>query len=234
MTQVWSDDSIESKSDLLVLLALADWANDEGRCWPAIERLAKKSRCSLRSAQDTIRGLVESGKLEVDYQAGPKGVNIYIVYPSEQNKAQIGGGAEFAGGVQLAAEKVYEKPYKIPAQICTQTIMNRQEPPGTRKEKLKKRKISDIPFKKPTQEEVRSYMLEIHMDDVSEEFIEYYEAKGWMIGKKPMENWKLSVQTWKRNRKQTQQFQNPRANNDIHLFSEEEIERAQKRAGLPY
>jgi len=42
-------------TDKLVLLALADCANDEGHCWPSIATIARKSGVSERSVQRAIR-----------------------------------------------------------------------------------------------------------------------------------------------------------------------------------
>lgn len=44
MTKVWESDAIANQGDLCILLALADWADDEGSCWPSLRRLAKKAR----------------------------------------------------------------------------------------------------------------------------------------------------------------------------------------------
>lgn len=38
----------------LVLIALADMADDDGVCWPAMKKVAKKSLCSKRTAQRAI------------------------------------------------------------------------------------------------------------------------------------------------------------------------------------
>ena len=38
----------------LVLIALADMADDDGICWPAMKKVAKKSLCSKRTAQRAI------------------------------------------------------------------------------------------------------------------------------------------------------------------------------------
>jgi len=44
MSDVWADAAITNQSELLVLLAIADYANDEGEAWPSIESIATKSR----------------------------------------------------------------------------------------------------------------------------------------------------------------------------------------------
>ena len=55
----------------------------------------------------------------------------------------------------------------------------------------------DTKFKKPTIEEIALYMEEKGMNNVSERFYNFYEAKGWMIGKNKIKNWKACVSTWK-------------------------------------
>ena len=42
-------------------------------------------------------------------------------------------------------------------------------------------------------------MQEQGMDDLSEKFVNFYEAKGWQIGKNKMKDWKAAVRTWKSN-----------------------------------
>lgn len=54
-------------------------------------------------------------------------------------------------------------------------------------------------FVKPTIEELRDYMNSIDMLDVSHKFFDFYESKGWMIGKNKMKDWKSAVRTWKPN-----------------------------------
>lgn len=65
----------------LVLLAIADCANDEGgNAWPSMATIALK--CGLeseRSAQRHVRSLVEMGELRVDANMGRRGSNLYHV-----------------------------------------------------------------------------------------------------------------------------------------------------------
>jgi len=59
MSQVWEDTRIGSQAELLVLLALADHARDDGLCWPSMRSIAGKARIEERSAQRIIRRLIE-------------------------------------------------------------------------------------------------------------------------------------------------------------------------------
>ena len=63
-------------------------------------------------------------------------------------------------------------------------------------------------FTKPTQDQIREYMLEQKMNDESERFYNYYEAVGWKVGRNPMKNWKAAVITWKKNQQPVQTINN--------------------------
>lgn len=55
-------------------------------------------------------------------------------------------------------------------------------------------------FKKPTLEEVKEYCEERNNGIDAETFINFYESKGWMVGKNKMKDWKASVRTWEKSR----------------------------------
>ncbi len=77
MTAVWALDLPDSEK--IVLLALADCANDEGHCWPGMTSLAKKCSKSDRTVQKSIQALVDAGHLARREVPG-KGCN-YTVHP---------------------------------------------------------------------------------------------------------------------------------------------------------
>jgi hypothetical protein len=58
----------------------------------------------------------------------------------------------------------------------------------------KKRKV----FRVPTSAEVYEYMLEKGFDrkEESEKFCNFYESKGWAVGKTKMKNWKAAASNW--------------------------------------
>lgn len=53
-------------------------------------------------------------------------------------------------------------------------------------------------FVKPTVEEIRAYITEKGYNVDAEYFYDFYESKGWVIGKSPMKDWRASVRTWVR------------------------------------
>jgi len=64
--------------------------------------------------------------------------------------------------------------------------------------KVRKGKNIKIP---PTLEEVTAYCKERSNNVDPQTFIDFYESKGWMVGKNKMKDWKACVRTWEKNRK---------------------------------
>lgn len=58
-------------------------------------------------------------------------------------------------------------------------------------------------FTPPTIEEVSSYIAEKGYSVDADRFIDFYESKGWMVGKNKMKDWKASVRTWQNSRKES-------------------------------
>lgn len=54
-------------------------------------------------------------------------------------------------------------------------------------------------FVPPTVEEVSQYCIENKIDVDPDKFFNFYEAKGWYVGKNKMKNWKAAIRTWERN-----------------------------------
>lgn len=66
-------------------------------------------------------------------------------------------------------------------------------------EKDNKRSAQYKRFVPPTVDEVRAYCEERGNNIDAESFVDYYTSTGWLVGKKPMKDWKASVRTWERN-----------------------------------
>lgn len=53
-------------------------------------------------------------------------------------------------------------------------------------------------FRPPTVDEVKAYCDERGNSVDAQSFVDFYESKGWMIGKNKMKDWKAAVRTWER------------------------------------
>ena len=66
MAQLWDNEDHDlSGSKLLVVLCLADHSNDDGVCWPSINRIAKRTRIDRRSVMRNLQALEEMGYITV-------------------------------------------------------------------------------------------------------------------------------------------------------------------------
>jgi hypothetical protein len=65
----------------LVLIKLADNANDHGECWPSYQHVADQCEMCKRSAVYHINSLIDDGLIHRSYRKGPKGnsTNIYVL-----------------------------------------------------------------------------------------------------------------------------------------------------------
>lgn len=57
-------------------------------------------------------------------------------------------------------------------------------------------------FCPPTVEEVQAYCLERNNKVDAHAFVDFYTSKNWMVGKNKMTDWKASVRTWERQKRQ--------------------------------
>lgn len=66
-------------------------------------------------------------------------------------------------------------------------------------------KKSNSHFQKPSLEDVRAYCISRSNKVDPEQFFNFYESKGWIIGKSPMKDWRAAVRTWEKREKEIPQ-----------------------------
>lgn len=64
-------------------------------------------------------------------------------------------------------------------------------------------------FIKPTIVEIEEFCKKHNYQVDAERFFNYYESKGWVVGKSPMKDWKSAVRTWVSNQKSSQPSSTP-------------------------
>lgn len=75
-------------------------------------------------------------------------------------------------------------------------LRNKNNNMGVPAEAPERKRYARKPFIPPTVEEVRAYCTERGNNVDPQAFIDFYESKGWMIGKNKMKDWKAAVRTW--------------------------------------
>lgn len=86
-----------------MLLAIADHSNDDGVCWPSVERLANKCRITKRHTKRVIQQLKEDGEIALDIGGGRGRTTLYTVILDK-------------GDVDVTVSEEQEKKGDIPAQ----------------------------------------------------------------------------------------------------------------------
>lgn len=117
MTLAWALDLPDSQK--IVLLALADCANDEGHCWPSMKTLADKCSKGERTVQGVIKELVSAGHLSREEVVG-KGCK-YIVHPRSDCAPQ-------SSRPRRQRREPPQPPHPTPAAAADKPSKNHQEP----------------------------------------------------------------------------------------------------------
>ena len=90
MSQVWNIE-IEDSTTKLTLMALADFSDDEGYCYPSYEVLAKKISKSKRTAIRAVEKLAELGFLQKEKRElndGTSRTNLYKIVSENERVTQ--------------------------------------------------------------------------------------------------------------------------------------------------
>jgi len=86
--------------------------------------------------------------------------------------------------------------FKINEQQVIKLLNNLSATNLTSINKNKEIKIINKLFTIPNISEVESYCLERKNSIEAESFINFYDSKGWMVGKNKMKDWRACIRTW--------------------------------------
>jgi len=144
MTDVWRR-SQHSGSHLLMMLALADFSDDQGNCYPAVTTLAEKCRMKPRNANLVLATLRDSGELQIRLNEGPKGTNRYRIMLAALGGVQRATGLQNLAGLQpdagVQGATGMQPATATPVAACSKPLqpatdepsLNHQEPSGRRR-----------------------------------------------------------------------------------------------------
>jgi len=182
---------LEDKCAPLYVIRL--WAHCQNRKthrFPRVNPAITKAICKAPQKAD----IFESAMIEAGFIVIEDGdiiahewdvVNAYLI--NSWNNGKKGG---------RPSKKTQNKPTGNPKQTQTEPI--REEKIGEDKSRVKKKGSRFAP---PTPEELKEYVSEYSVKSGKQEidcqhFINFYESKGWMVGKNKMKDWKASARTW--------------------------------------
>lgn len=163
MSQIW-EHGPEDKTQLLLLLALSDYANDAGECWPSIASLCKKTRASERTVRRQLRALEEDGWLETGLAKGPNGTNRYTVrHPATGGNMTPGHyDPPCTDGPSPPVTVAPPPGHSYGPRTVIEPSLNRQSPPTPPRGK---------------DEEAREILLSVLSEEAADAYIEHRRAK---------------------------------------------------------
>lgn len=189
-------------TDLLVLISLAERANESGEAWPSHKDLAKRSRVSERQIRRSMKKLIESGEVEQIHRYSPGRPTRYRMtwMPCPRRSRSCKGAAKRTAAADMNSG--HQRPVSpdsgvhndrtASASINKEPSTNHQTEPSGHKGKSRPRNY----------DEWKNYAMSKGLpEEEAEASYDYYESCGWVIGRsrKPVKDWQACVRTWKKN-----------------------------------
>lgn len=171
--------------DLLAFALIHTCTQKGDGCWYAgYDKLAKRIGATQRTVIMCIKSLEEAGYIRV-YDAtigGKTRKAMESLISSENNSDEI-----------ISDEKFSEQGDEIFSDNNKDNNKKKEE-----YTKVYSKKESAKRFVKPSVEEIRAYCQERNNGIDASKIFDFYESKGWVVGKSPMKDWKAAVRNWER------------------------------------
>lgn len=78
MAEIFESETL-APTERLIMLALADHADEAGRCYPSVQRLCRRTGLGERAVQTNIKKLTDAGYIKVINGGGRGATNLYFV-----------------------------------------------------------------------------------------------------------------------------------------------------------
>lgn len=171
--EIWQDKSL-SWNEKILLMEMDSFTSKGHECYISNEYIADLLGVTDRCARKYLSHLKEVGYLrEVRFDGRKRYVESTISFRAEWN--------DCSGQSGQSVPHTNNTEY-----ININTLSNKG---GHR-------------FQKPSLEDVRAYCIGRSNKVDPEQFYNFYESKGWMVGKSPMKDWRASVRTWEKREKE--------------------------------
>lgn len=179
----------------LVLIDLANRANDDGECYPSVATIAKRCGISDRAVTNKIKYLVENGWVERTNRSidGIKTSNLYRLPDSLIRTWFLSIGNSFPRVGNHVPQGREPGSDKTPIETPIKTNSSTGSTTGAR-------------MKRPALEDLEDFFLDqAATRQQAAAFFDYYNSNGWKVGKNPMRDWKAAARNWiRRDRPQPQ------------------------------
>ena len=120
-------------TERLVMLALADHADDDGKCYPSVLRLCERTGLSERAVQTNVKKLIEAGYLSVHFGGGKGHANLYFISANPAGNAPYEAAKPRTKCTPQEMHPAAGAP-QTPQQVRSNPAADAPEPSGTTKE----------------------------------------------------------------------------------------------------
>ena len=166
-------------------------------CWESNRTIADKLNISVDRASRLLHSMEKKGILNIVIQRNEKGQVIKRVISVRNDFKRKMFELSLKNTDTPPGENTDTLPVKTPNREYKYESNNyiekeradKSAAPQTRKPKR---------FVPPTLEEVQAYCTERGNLVDAQSFVDFYESKGWYVGKNKMKDWKAAVRTWER------------------------------------
>lgn len=217
------------KSQLRLLLLIASLSAKEGYCYASNQYLAEKFKTTPENISRQIGILRDYGYIKTDDEKfGAVVTNRKIKIVAFENLSASTAVDENDNAVNKNVNRGYQKDQPtVNKNVNGYNMCNITSHNITSQEYYKPLKNSSLSlanartrevipaddfsppvrepakkFQKPTIEQIRAYCKEAGKNIDAEAFFDFYEAKGWVVGRAPMKDWKAAVRNWAKNESQ--------------------------------
>jgi hypothetical protein len=195
LNKAWTATNL-SPAEKLLLVRLADRADNDGRCWPSQHSLATDCGLTDRSVRDGVRSLAAKGHITIAESVGrtDKGVArfAYEVHPLTPENAS----AVTEENNSPVTPEIHDSDTGNPRQRQGKSfpLPIYRNPQRTHREPSR----GPAPSKNPSLEMVKLQAAKIGLSDhEAEKFFHYYSSNGWKVGKNIMRSWTHALSGWK-------------------------------------
>lgn len=211
--EIWCADDLNWNEKIL-LMEISSFTDRDRDCYMSNAYIAKLLGVNETNANKTLSSLMKKGYVEKTRFDGRRRYVRSLLVTARQTyqEEQVRVVANDKAGLSPATTDLYKKTnidYNIPTreditteESITNVISSSSVIPSlsgsAREEDLCRRR-----FVPPTIEDVRDYIYGRGPEYQSidpEEFVAFYQSKGWMVGKAPMKDWRAALTTWARKR----------------------------------
>ena len=178
----------------------------KGQIITSIRKLTERWGCTRRKANNIITMFAEDGMIDIKRDKGGTLLTIvnYSIYQDVRD-----------------TDSTTESTTQDTTQGTTQSTQHKNI--KNYKEYKNNREGKSRAFTAPSIEDISQYCRERNNGVDPQTFFDFYESKGWMVGKNKMKDWKAAVRTWEKREREKPQTKNAALNYEQRKYTDDDI-----------